>query len=228
MELNYLQKAEGYIQNNLNALSNSAKQNTTISNAINYYNQNAKKHYQEGTYTDIGAAHNKTTKAIAPVFQEIVKQLTYETGERDGFELCYRALANEVYQYGLGDYKSQSRPETNIYNNEKAYLLGEAEFFTEFCGIDIQQVYQNKNFTPILNQYNNYLTKAANIIDGVNEADLKAITNMAFITKSMQGLASLEKNAGLNVTQLASEIVNAIQHPSQVIYTTQQGNEMGM
>ncbi|MBS7401143.1 MAG: hypothetical protein KIG16_01355 [Eubacteriales bacterium] len=227
MELFYLQKAEGYIQNNLNALSDSAKQNTTISNAINYYNQNAKKHYQ-GTYIDIGAAHNKTTKAIAPVFQEIVKQLDEKSGENTGFEFCYRVLANEVYRNGLGDCKDQNRPETTKYNSEKEYLSDETavEFF-DYIGIDIKNVYQTKNFTTIVNKYNEYLTKAANKIDGVTVTDLKNITSIAFNTKSMQSLANLEMNAGLNATKLnENTIVGIINNPYQTLnYNQSQGRE---
>lgn len=222
MELYYLQKAEGYIQNNLNALSNSAKQNATISNAINYYNQNAKKHYQEGTYTDIGAAHNETQKAFAPIYQKILEKQEMPI-ERETFEICYRILANEAYKYGLGTTVS-THPTMTRYNNEKTALinLSEGNAYLEYKNINVATVYSSGNFNSIVSLFNELSSKVVN--NNVTQADLVKINNIAFITEAEQALCIQANLAGLGATATNEEIINTMEQTIDRLDV----NEMGM
>ena len=108
------------------------------------------------------------------------------------------------------------------YNNEKNYVLELAAANTHFQShnINLQQAYDNNDFTGVTNLLDEYLTTAATKIGhDVTADDLRKVVNIAMTTESFYALHSRTKVALNNNTSNADfgKIRNAID-PSNYTY----------
>ena len=199
----YIGEAETYVKGLANQLSESTK-NRPAAQAYfqNLFNEIQNIYYgpahNDGTHftTDIDGVINGTSRGVAQVMGDITKNMETKKHAR-AFEGCYRTIANEALKAGAGNAFDGS-DSASRYNTEKNYVLELAAANTHFQShnIDLQQAYDNNDFTGVTNLLDEYLTTAATKIGhDVTADDLRKVINIAITTKSLEAMHERSKNA---------------------------------
>ena len=199
----YIGEAETYVKGLANQLSESTK-NRPAAQAYfqNLFDEIQSIYYgpahNDGTHftTDIDGVINGTSRGVAQVMGDITKNMETKKHAR-AFEGCYRTIANEALKAGAGNAFDGS-DSASRYNTEKNYVLELAAYNTYFQShnINLQQAYDNNNFTGVTNLLDECLTTAATKIGhNVTADDLRQVINIATTTKSLEAMHERSKNA---------------------------------
>ena len=241
----YLALGETYIKGNVDKFNQSLNGRT----AQNYFaefvntmknNDNFKLNsVNPGDYTiDLGV--NTISFASEPIFQDIVQNID-GIPNREAFYCIYRLLANEAYKEGLGSYRQYSSTQMNEYEYEKDFinlLWGAVETEDDaFKSIDLNEVYNTNNFSPITQFSDRLLEEAANSINqkqgyDITAADLRAVVNLNLTSHALRGMHARVRNnlKHNNCVILGNYVANAM---DKVMYntntlSTQQDQELGL
>lgn len=116
----YTRYASNLIETTLDSLSGTAKQNPLVQEAV----QKIKDEPQKG---GIYTYHNTVEAALAPIFKQMTKTIVRlgDVNDETNWKGCCRYMIYEAYGYGLGERRTESRPETQKYQEEqkKAKML---------------------------------------------------------------------------------------------------------
>ena len=137
-------------------------------------------------------------KPCETIFKDIVSNLGLEYGdvgkryrEREAFEMCYEALANEAYYQAYGSSRNTVK---NYYENKKAGLVADW-FDNEFLypASNLATAYEQDNFNKITSLTDSSLGKAATNM-GVDKMDLRKVVNIALAGESLHAMHDLVDN----------------------------------
>ncbi len=219
----YIGEAETYVKGLANQLSESTKNRP----AAQAYFQKLFDEVQHSTthyYGDGGSFDviiNNVSRGAAQAMGNIVGSGLSKSSECQVFNILYRTIANEALKAGAGNAFDGS-DSASRYNAEKNSLLSSASTNKVLPkhNIDLQQAYDNNDFTGVTNLLDEYLTAAATKIGhDVTADDLRKVVNIAMTTESFYALHSRTKVALNNNTSNADfgKIRNAID-PSNYTY----------
>ena len=190
--------ARNLIENKLNSLSDTAKSNTITKNTIDTIKN-------IDTNSIIGY-HNGVEAALAPIFRQMTKKIIDMGEDRYNWEGCCRYIINEAYGYGLGEFRTESRPETQKYHEEqkRAKILVNTNDLAQFSS-------KRDEATPKM--INHYLAMIADDM-GIPAEDLKKIMDCELYNEALTSNFDLHKTwLGLQNFEHATDVVNVIDNP---------------
>lgn len=123
----------------------------------------------------------------APVIKEITKNIGisgndeyYNDLDKTIFELYYRALANEVYNYANSG--------TNTYTDEKNNIQYRLSYANNIAGTDYKIYNQDGTIHPeVLQRFDQMITKAADRLN-IDVNELRKFVNLSFTPTTLKGM----------------------------------------
>lgn len=195
----YIGEAETYVKGLANQLSESTKNRPAaqayFQKLFDEVQHSTTHYYGDGESFDI--IINNVSRGAAQVMGDIVGSGLSKSSECQVFNILYRTIANEALKAGAGNAFDGS-DSASRYNAEKNSLLSSASTNKVLPrhNIDLQQAYNNNDFTGVTNLLDEYLTAAATKIGhDVTADDLRKVVNIAMTTESFYGLHERTKTA---------------------------------
>lgn len=118
----YLGKGETYVKGLVNQFSNSLKDRPAAEAYFaQFINEEQNNHFQRLDEQSANPySFDKTINGISspcePMFNNIISNID-NNQDRIKFIVCYQALSNEAYKYGLGNYANDNYKEMDYYKN---------------------------------------------------------------------------------------------------------------
>lgn len=195
----YLGLAETYIKDQVTAFEESLKNRPEAQEYFADFIKNMKNNSgfhvdraDDNNATNIDLLSNRIANYCSPIMCDIVKNLdNFKEGE--AMYYVYRLLANEAYYQGLGNTREGN---TTNYNEEKTQILYAQEdgVFDDYSNINLNEIYNTKNFTPITQLADGFYQKAAaKMGNQITKDDLVSVTNMALLPWSFLGMDNLTR-----------------------------------
>ena len=192
-------------------------------------------YYDDQKSTELGQKLDLITSTLSlnckPILIDIIKNLS-KNEERVAFYLGYRAMENEAYKVGLGNYRDHQSTLMDAYKSNRQYVRNYWPNNALLNSVDVDNDIDNQNCRHITNTMDTVLNTAATNMNnrygyGVTAADLRQVVNITMTTKSAQAMHDLTSyNLKHNGCGMYLDIINSMYQTAEDMFQAEQNQGM--